>query len=1499
MKRSLAALLSISLVVVSAPIPAWSQVAAAVSGGAASAPGAAAGAARASVRVPALSLPSSALSAPGLTGALAAPLAPAVAPAAALSATPSLAVAPAALAAASKPAKPVSGPVAAEAKALAAANRETLAAAAELGRAPSEGARTGAARIMDRLLGIEEAAAPSSAVEAAGSGVLSAGLSPASAGAETRAEGFGVPSPSPAPQGPRRSKLLGALKAVGVFAGGAALTLGAQAAAVALLPAIFGVVPAAAVWAVASGALIYPLALYARARLALRDSPRLDKVKTLLDFSLGAFAGALFIAAPSLVTVLGTAGLLTAATPLVAVLGGRWLGGTAFADSILVWAALGLTPLALSAASAAGLIGLSPIIGMMALPAMTTIAFFLGRLIHAAETGAPFAVPGSMQRIRFPSFQWVMIGVVFALLTGYSAVHSNIAFLVWTLLGGREGKSIVNELKSFKPSIGGILKTVLSLITFDRLFLGLLAYTAFTGFASPLTFLVLAFAGERASVWTERLLTRFLPRGQAAPSTKAAPVQDPELLADKPAQWPNFHYWTKTFLLIGSMAATGFLLAATVFGFSSLAINLGIASLMAFVPFFFAKKIIKAVMKAEPTTKEQDPEFFAIMEELRDKLNAERRAKGKKEIPMPEMVLDPMMAPNAYATGRSPFHAMVGVTRGIKAMTLEPETVREGVTRLLAGVEPNSKAFRVFRLAIQGSLTGVPADGTPAQVAAVVLKAPREELYHLGYRMLRGVLGHEFSHVMDRHMLSGSIAGAIASGVAFASYGVMWAVGHAQLKAKEALDRVLGRETPAPERKSKGEGAQPHAFEPITTGIAVKSLPALLKLLAALWAPIVLQVTQMASSRNNEGMADEDGALLSEDPESLALGLGLLTTWRPPQGFVIPGATLPRAAALQHIMTVNPLDQLDQAGMRPALGASGAPTKADDFLFEMFITHPNTGTRIEKLHDMSRAMKGTKIEKPRLPSDSGGGGGGPLAFAPTQNSASGRIGGGLLRGAWEALKRPFRVLPDEDRNRQFWTYTLGQALLMVGVNFHYTSLPRLVAPEKSQTDLLGYNRAINWGAQAASSLATGPLVDRSSSQSVIVWTYLGRALLMAAIPVLFFTGHFGFAAFTALIAIAGFLQMTGMTAGSVVFNRILGEDQAHYNRANAVYNIVLNIVGVLAPLAAGAFIALADARWGLLSGNALSYGIYGAIMLAVAVGYQLYLKPPRDEMMAARRALHAKLKAEGVGPVRYAGVTAGRADGAPALVVEVDGDPALAVLPREFDGYAVVAAPKRRVVAEMLQGFRVIAKDRFLRIYLLSLTLSVAASDALIFAAIPRFIADILGAGAGSFGLFLAASALGMGVGAAAMALGAKRKAEDEIPDAKGLDKLQRQGRWSSWVHGLSWLVYAAIFLTGSVSGAAGLMLVSALLAAPGLVVWSSLVTRVVAGRYPHDQGKVYSAMYFYQLFFSIAGVLLFGWLMSFLPTMTVLWLAAAVMAACALVDFVVPSFIFPLDRKR
>lgn len=1633
MKRALCSLL-VSALILSVPTPqAWAVVAAnvrAVPVGAASGIGAA-GAVRFSVPaasltalpVNGLGLNGAAQLAPALPGALnAAPLAvntalsaPQAAPAAsAVNAAP---VAPAAVAAQSA-ANAAPAPLAG----LKAAGEQS---AAYTAADASEGAvKTQSGRAFDL----------SAVKTSANDGVLGSfgapsanGLAPASQSAA--ADAPRVPSAKSANGGAvsslRRSLPVRALITVARVAAGAGAVIGLQAAAVAFLPAIFGAVPVAAVWAISSGLLLVPVALYARYRLARRDSPRLEGVKGIADLALGAFGAAVYLALPSLAVTVSGGALAAAAVPLIAMGAGRWLGNSAFADSMLTWAALGAVPMAVAAAGVPGLIGVSSIAAIMALPALTTISFFLGRLIYAAETGQPFGIPGTMQKLRFPSFQWVMIGVVFALLTGYSAVYTNIAFLVWTITGGREGKSLTEIRSDFKPSLGGILATLLNILTFDRVFLGLLAYTAFTGFASPLTFLVIAFAGERAAVWTERLLVRFLRPGAPAPSTKAAPAVDPSLRDAQEPSWPQYHYWTKMALLLGSMGAMGLFMGATVFGFQSLFTNLAVAGAMAFIPFFFANWIIKKVMRTTPADESVDPEFFGIMRELRERINAARSARGKKPIPMPEMVIDPMEAPNAYATGRSPFKATVGMTRGIRAMTLEPENVREGVIRLISVTPADTKAYRVFRMAIAGSISGVPANADPAQLTAALVNADHVQLKALGVRMLRGVMGHEFSHVMDRHMLSGSVAGAISSGVAFASYGVMWAVGHAQVALGRLKDKILGRK-PAPpaggdqQQLRGGDGARPEAVDPISTGIVLKSLPALAKVFAALWVPILLQIMQMAASRNNEGMADEDGALLSEDPESLALALGLLTTWRPPQGFSFPGMRVPTLMALSHITTVNPFEQLNNAGAMPKLDAftQAVVGRGDDFLLELFITHPNTGVRISKLHDMAEALRAARPRRgPPAAADSpkpDPEGGPPQAsIGPAAGLAPAVRGGGLFQGAWKAASGLFRVLPDEGRNAEFWKYTLGQAVMSLGVNFHYTALPGVVAPTKADSANMGINRSVNWAAQAVSGFATGPLVDRSSTQGVIVWTYALRALLMLAVPALFFTHGLSFWMFTAVIGAAGFLQMTGMTAQAVAFNRILADDEAHYNRANGVSTFVLNAAGVVGPILAGSFIGWLNAALGPLAGNTLAYGVYGATLGAVALFFALKLKLPRDETTQARRGLGARLRKDGVGPhARYKGVTARHEGGKPVLLVEVSGDAALAVVPFEHDGYAVRAVPQRQVLKELVEGVQVVYHDRYLKYYLLFMSLSLLAGDALVFAAIPRYIADVLHLGIGaSFGYYLSAMALGSGLGSALMTLlkdkdqaafsaaakGLRRDlaaaepelaaerlsaaegavagaypallervkagfaaASPSVPDgarladdavdlasahlaealqrpvveARGLllrsgaeralrawaarrgeafvrtqrsdartgyDRLQRQGRWTSFLYGFGWLAYIGAFYSPTLWGSVAFVLASAFLATPAMVAWSSLTTKVLQTKYPDSQGKVYSAMYVYQLLWSIAGIFLFGALLTHLSTSSVILVTSLVLAACALQDFIEPFVIFPLrkgDRK-
>jgi hypothetical protein len=86
-------------------------------------------------------------------------------------------------------------------------------------------------------------------------------------------------------------------------------------------------------------------------------------------------------------------------------------------------------------------------------------------------------------------------------------------------------------------------------------------------------------------------------------------------------------------------------------------------------------------------------------------------------------------------------------------------------------------------------------------------------------------------------------------------------------------------------------------------------------------------------------------------------------------------------------------------------------------------------------------------------------------------------------------------------------------------------------------------------------------------------------------------------------------------------------------------------------------------------------------------------------------------------------------------------------------------------------------------------------------------------------------------------------------------------------------------------------------LATPANVIWSSLTTRVVAGSFPNDQGKVYSAMTFYMLAASVVGVLGLGWLMAAVPTSIGLLVTAGILIACLVFDVIQTYAVFPLKK--
>ncbi len=159
----------------------------------------------------------------------------------------------------------------------------------------------------------------------------------------------------------------------------------------------------------------------------------------------------------------------------------------------------------------------------------------------------------------------------------------------------------------------------------------------------------------------------------------------------------------KTTLLLGSLTGLIVLIGRYFGGNSGMVIAFIFAILMNFGSYWFSDKVVLRLYKARKLSSQEAPELYALVSRLAQSAS----------LPMPRICLIPSEAPNAFATGRNPQHAVIAVTQGI--------------LRLLNTSE------------------------------------------------LEGVLAHEIAHIKDRDILISSIAATLAGVIMMIASMARWA----------------------------------------------------------------------------------------------------------------------------------------------------------------------------------------------------------------------------------------------------------------------------------------------------------------------------------------------------------------------------------------------------------------------------------------------------------------------------------------------------------------------------------------------------------------------------------------------------------------------------------------------------------------------------------------------------------------------------------------------------
>jgi heat shock protein HtpX len=150
----------------------------------------------------------------------------------------------------------------------------------------------------------------------------------------------------------------------------------------------------------------------------------------------------------------------------------------------------------------------------------------------------------------------------------------------------------------------------------------------------------------------------------------------------------------KTFFLMVLLTIIFVALGSMIGGQNGAMIAFVVALTMNLVSYWFSDRIVLAMYSAREVSQAEEPELYAVVASLAQKAS----------IPMPRVYIVEEDSPNAFATGRSPSHAVVAVTTGILRLLNRQEL--EGVlAHELSHVKHRDILVQTVAAAMAGAIT--------------------------------------------------------------------------------------------------------------------------------------------------------------------------------------------------------------------------------------------------------------------------------------------------------------------------------------------------------------------------------------------------------------------------------------------------------------------------------------------------------------------------------------------------------------------------------------------------------------------------------------------------------------------------------------------------------------------------------------------------------------------------------------------------------------------------